>query len=93
MYMWSLPSIQRPSRMYVASTAHYSLYKHIYLHTRALSGQHSDPCALSALEPFVGDFSTARPRLVARLALSNSPQSRGHVPACGSALAAAVEQR
>ena len=28
------------------------IYKHIYLHTRALSGQHSDPCALSALEPF-----------------------------------------
>ena len=33
------------------------LYKHIYLHTRALSGQHPDPCALSALEPSFGDFS------------------------------------
>ena len=65
----------------------------LYLHTRALSGQHSDPCALSALEPFFGDFSAARPRLVARLAPSDSPQSRGHVPACGSALAAAVAQR
>ena len=39
-------------------------YKHIYLHTRALSGQHPDPCALSALEPFFGDFSAARPRLL-----------------------------
>ena len=49
----------------------------IYLHTRALSGQHSDPCALSALEPFFGDFSAARPRLVARLVPSDSPQPRG----------------
>ena len=30
--------------------------------------QHSDPCALSALEPFFCDFSAARPRFVARLA-------------------------
>ena len=54
--------------------------KHIYLHTRALSGQHSDPCALSALEPFFFDFSAARPRFVARLARSDSPQSRGPCP-------------
>ena len=44
---------------------------------RALSGQHSDPCALGALEPFFGNFSAARPRLVARLAPSDSPRSRG----------------
>ena len=29
----------------------------MYLHIRALSGQHSDPCALSALEAFLRDFS------------------------------------
>ena len=68
-------------------------HKHIYLHTRALSGQHSDPCALSALEPFSRDFSAARPRFVARLAPSDSPQSRGPCPRAGSALAAAVAQR
>ena len=54
--------------------------KHTYLHTRALSGQHSDPCALSALEPFFCDFSAARPRFVARLAHSDSPQSQGPCP-------------
>ena len=43
-------------------------------------GQHSDPCALSALEPFFCDFSAARPRFVARLARSDSPQSRGPCP-------------
>ena len=69
------------------------LYKYIYLHTRALSGQHSDPCALSALEPFFGDFSAARPRFVARLAPSDRPQSRGPCPRAGSAVAAAVAQR
>ena len=42
--------------------------------------QHSDPCALSALEPFFCDFSAARPRFVARLARSDSPQSRGPCP-------------
>ena len=48
---------------------------YIYLLTRVLSGQHSDPCALSAIEPFLGDFSAARPRFVARLAPIDSPQS------------------
>ena len=52
----------------------------MYLHTRALSEQHSDPCALSALEPFFGDLSAARPRFVVRLARSDSPQSRGPCP-------------
>ena len=61
-------------------------YKHIYLHTRALSGQHSDPCALSALEPFFGDFSAARSRFVARLAPSDSPQPRGPCPRAGPPL-------
>ena len=56
------------------------LYKYICLHTRALSGQHSEPCALSALEPFFGDISAARPRLVARPASSDSPRSRGPCP-------------
>ena len=56
---------------------------YIYLHTRALSGQHSDPCALSALEPFFGDFSAAGPRFVARYAPSDSPQSRGPCPRAG----------
>ena len=46
---------------------------YINLHTRARSGQHSDPCALSALESFFGDFSAARSRLVAMLAPSDSP--------------------
>ena len=59
------------------------VYKYICLHTRALSGQHSDPCALSALEPFFGDFSAARPRFVARLAPSDSPQPRGPCPRAG----------
>ena len=59
------------------------VYKHIYLHTRALSEQHSDPCALSALEPFFGDLSAARPRFVVRLARSDSPQSRGPCPRAG----------
>ena len=31
-------------------------------------------CSLSGLEPFFGDFSAARPRLVARLAPCDSPQ-------------------
>ena len=61
-----------------------NIYKHIYLHTRALSGQHSDPCALSALEQFFGDFSAARPRLVARLAPSDSHQPRGPCPRAGA---------
>ena len=65
---------------------------YIYI-TRALSGQHSDPCALSALEPFFGHFSAARPRLVARLAPSDSPRSRGPCPRAGPPLAAAVAQR
>ena len=55
----------------------------MYLHTRALSEQHSDPCALSALEPFFCDFSAARPRFVARLAPSDSPQPRGPCPRAG----------
>ena len=38
---------------------------------------------LSALEPFSGDFSAARPRLVARLAPSDSPQPRGPCPRAG----------
>ena len=38
------------------------------------------PCALSALELFFCDFSAARPRFVARLARSDSPQSRGPSP-------------
>ena len=38
------------------------------------------PCALSALELFFCDFSAARPRFVARLARSDSPQSRGPCP-------------
>ena len=58
-------------------------YKHIYLHTGALSGHHSVPFALSALEPFFGDFSAAGPRLVARLAPSDSPQPRGPCPRAG----------
>ena len=49
-----------------------------------LSGQHFDPCALSALEPFFGDFSAARPRFIVRLAPSDSPQSRGPCPRAGS---------
>ena len=57
--------------------------KHIYLHTRALSGHHSDPCAHSAVEPFFGDFSAARTRLVTRLAPSDSPRSRGPCPHAG----------
>ena len=57
--------------------------KHIYLHTRALSGQHPDAFALSALEPFFVDFSAARPHLVARLAPSDSPQPRGPCPRAG----------
>jgi len=61
-------------------------YKHIYLHTRALSGQHSDPWALRALEPFFGDFSVAGPRLVARLAPGVSPQPRGPCPRAGTPL-------
>ena len=64
--------------------------KHIYLHTRALSGQHPDPCALSALDPFFGNFSAARPRLVARLAPRDSPHPRGPCPRAGPPLAAAV---
>ena len=38
------------------------------------------PCALSALELFFCDFSAARPRFVARLARSASPQPRGPCP-------------
>ena len=53
---------------------------YIYLHARALSGQHSDPCALSALEPFFCDLSAARPRFVATLAPSDSPRSPGPCP-------------
>ena len=67
--------------------------KHTYLHTRALSVQHSDPCALSALEPFFCDFSAARPRFVARLARSDSPQSRGPCPRADPSSPAAVAQR
>ena len=40
-------------------------------------------CSLSALEPFFGHFSAARPRLVARLAPSDSPQPRGPCPRAG----------
>ena len=58
----------------------------IYLCARALSVQHSDPCALSALEPFFCEFSAARPRFVARLAPSDSPQSRGPCPRAGPPL-------
>ena len=43
----------------------------------------SDPCALSALEPFFCDLSAARPRFVARLAPSDSPRSRGPCPRSG----------
>ena len=40
-------------------------------------------CSLSALEPFFGHFSAARPRLVARLAPSDSPRPRGPCPRAG----------
>ena len=40
-------------------------------------------CSLSGLEPFFGDFSAARPRLVVRLAPSDSPQPRGPCPRAG----------
>ena len=66
---------------------------YIYLHTRALGGQHSDPCAHSALEPFFGDFSASRPRFVSRLAPSDSPQPTGPCPRAGPPIAAAVVQR
>ena len=62
---------------------YYARRIYIYLHTRSLSGQHSNPCALSALEPFFCDFSTARPRFVARFAPSDSPRSRGPCPRAG----------
>ena len=45
---------------------------------------------ISALELLFCDFSASRPRFVARLARSDSPQSRGP---CTRALAAAVAQR
>ena len=40
-------------------------------------------CSLSALEPFFDLFSAPTPRLVARLAPSDSPQSRGPCPRAG----------
>ena len=40
-------------------------------------------CSLSALESFFGHFSAARPRLVARLAPSDSSQPRGPCPRAG----------
>ena len=70
----------KAARAYVHTIHIYTGYIYIYLHTRALSGQHSDPCTLSALEPFFCYFSAARPCFVARLAPSDSPQSRGSCP-------------
>ena len=80
-----------PAGIFAVAAKHYidwlsilvNKYICIYLHTRALSGQHSDPSTLSALEPFFGDFSAARPRFVARLAPSDSPRSRGPCPRAG----------
>ena len=62
-----------------------TLYINIYtfiLERSACSVKH--PCALSALELFFCDFSAARPRFVARLAPSDSPQSRGPCPRAGA---------
>ena len=50
----------------------------LILERSACSVKH--PCALSALGLFFCDFSAARPRFVARLARSDSPQSRGPCP-------------
>ena len=55
----------------------YKIYTFI-LERSACSVKH--PCALSALELFFCDFSTARPRFVARRARSDSPQLRGPCP-------------
>ena len=78
-YIAQLIRIRLAGVRYGRSLSAYT-YNHIYLHTRALSAHHSDPCALSALEPFFCDFSAARPRFVARLARSASPQPRGPCP-------------
>ena len=56
-----------------------NIYRYTFILERsACSVKH--PCALSALELFVCDFSAARPRFVARLARSDNPQSRGPCP-------------
>ena len=59
------------------STKKINIYTFI-LERSACSVKH--PCALSALELFLCDFSAARHRFVARLARSDSPQSRGPCP-------------
>ena len=64
----------RPCMPYIET---YTKYTFI-LERSACSVKH--PCALSALELFFCYFSAARPRFVARLARSDSPQSRGPCP-------------
>ena len=76
-------SSPRDIRNFWAIIAAPLLSKHINIYTfilERLACSVKHPCALSALELFFCDFSAARLRFVARLARSDSPQSRGPCP-------------
>ena len=71
------PSCRGYYKRYPGMESYINIYTFI-LERSACSVKH--PGALSALELFFCDFSTARPRFVARPARSDSPQSRGPCP-------------